>query len=271
MHFVNRDGRVLPVPLAAALHPLLIVPLQPTEVGDDGRGLGRQLGREGTGIGLLQNGAVARADAVLVGGSGAHVRDEARPDPFVAAVEVERAVLPAVGIVNDADFARIRSPHGKARSGNPVDHHRVSAEIVIYRTAHSTARGVQLRRRPGQGRAAGFGHHSHPCKLATGSRRGGECKAARTGFVAAVPGPRQGRTARQSTGRGRCVKRASDRNLHCRWDLRRHNRHDTPSSRRANRNPSTSRSTSASVLYRPKLARTVAGTPSRSCNGMVQW
>src|SRR5205814_3001310 len=47
--------------------------------------------------------------------------------------------------------------------------------------------------------------------------------------------------------------------------------HDSPKSSHARPSEATSASTSARVLYGPKEARAVAGTPSRRISGIAQW
>ena len=113
--FVDADGGVERVGLAARLHPFGVVPAI-GDVGDAGGGAGRLFPRKAEGVAFFQpfTGG-GRQDAVLVAIADRGVGHEAFPDAGAVATHGQRAgaMLPAVEVADDLHFAGIRGPDGK--------------------------------------------------------------------------------------------------------------------------------------------------------------
>ena len=110
--FVDADGGIERVGLAARLHPFGVVPAI-GEIGDAGGGAGRLFPCEAEGVALFQpfTGGGGQ-DAVLVAITDRGVGHEAFPDAGTVATYGQRAgaMLPAVEVADDLHFAGIGSP-----------------------------------------------------------------------------------------------------------------------------------------------------------------
>src|SRR5690606_31378423 len=121
----------------AARHPVVVAPAISFEIENDRCGLWRLLAPKGVWVALLQQMAVRRADAVLVGVSVFDLRNEARPDAAVARFERELPVLPSVGVADHADFAGVGSPDGETDSFHAVVRGGVGSKILIHGRLHA--------------------------------------------------------------------------------------------------------------------------------------
>ena len=108
------------------------MPFVVVEIGNNGRGLGRQLHGEAKRVGLeLSIAAVSRFDRVLIGGAGAFIRQKDFPYAARALAHWIAASIPTIEVADDADNQSIGSPDNKACSAYAFQNFDMCAESVI--------------------------------------------------------------------------------------------------------------------------------------------
>ncbi len=132
MDLVDRDRLAQRRPArAAALHPVVVLPLVPGAE-DDRRGLRRHLGGARVGVGAQRQRAVLGAELELVAAAVGHAGDEQLPDPGRAErAHRVQAPVPRVEVADDADRARRRGPDGERHALDAVDLEHVRAELLV--------------------------------------------------------------------------------------------------------------------------------------------
>ena len=119
---------------------------------DHRRGLGRELGLVGVGIGLEQDVVILGEDLVLVPGAGTDLGQEQLPDPARShrAHRVQPAV-PRVEVADDAHRHGRRRPHRERGAGHALVRDHVRAEVLVELLVAALADQVQvqLADRPG--------------------------------------------------------------------------------------------------------------------------
>ncbi|MNQ82799.1 hypothetical protein D3C85_978610 [compost metagenome] len=122
MQLIDRQRRARPLTLAAALHPVRVLPVDGQGRGNFRRRVGGHLGGQRHGVGLERQNPVGAEDFVLVGFSRLQARNEHLPDPGrMAQAHRMAATIPHVEITDHRDPARIGGPDRKAHTVHTVD------------------------------------------------------------------------------------------------------------------------------------------------------
>src|SRR5258707_1596246 len=118
MDFVNGDGRLEPIFLLAVGHPTGVSPLVRVQIGNDGAGVGAQLGLESVRIGFERKKIAVRAENfVFINGAFADFGEEKFPDTGGSArTHGINAAIPVTHVADDADAASGGCPYGETCS-----------------------------------------------------------------------------------------------------------------------------------------------------------
>jgi hypothetical protein len=148
VHLVDGDGRFERLPLAAGLHPLVVVP-GVVEVPDAGTRLRGRLVVDAEGVGLVDAVAVVLAlDVVLVDGASAQTLDEAFPNAgALGGLERVLAGFPAVEIADDGDALGVGRPDAEGDALLAVAGRRVGAEVLVEAEVGALVEEVDVVRR----------------------------------------------------------------------------------------------------------------------------
>src|SRR5665213_1696862 len=147
MDLVDGPGGIQGIDAGAVALPFNVVPLV-SVVPDHRPRAWRLLTQHGIRIALLDRIArVARTDEVFVDGALADLGDEQLPDTGLIGPRGHRMAVmaPAVEIADHVHAFRIRCPHGKARTLNPVHGVQMRAQLVVGAETRAFAEMVNIR------------------------------------------------------------------------------------------------------------------------------
>jgi len=132
MDFINGNRPVAAVSGLAILQPMIIVPLSPSEITNNGCGGRRVLGAETHRICLRrQNNTVERPDFVFVTGTLPHFGQEGFPDTGRATSPHWMAMpVPMIEIADHGDPGSIGRPDGEVSAGNPLYFEKMCTQHV---------------------------------------------------------------------------------------------------------------------------------------------
>src|SRR5579884_898857 len=123
MNLVNRDRRTELLALRALLHPFLIMPLMPVDIGNNAGSLRSQFGGKAIGVSLVNFVVVeARIDGILIEIANLRARHERFPDSQLAMAQVHRvgAAIPVIETANYRDSKRVGRPDREMDTSYPI-------------------------------------------------------------------------------------------------------------------------------------------------------